>query len=153
LLRETRLTAKLTHGMTANGNFPPEYRAWSQAKMRCHTPSHPAYRYYGGRGLAMCERWRDSFECFYADMGARPSARHSLDRIDNDGDYAPSNCRWADRRTQANNRRNCHYPEYNGERLPLTEVAQRAGVKRRSLYHHYVTLGLSIEESIARSGR
>jgi hypothetical protein len=74
---------------------------------RCYQPTHPNYRYYGGRGIAVCERWRTSFDTFVADMGLRPSAGHSLDRMNNDGNYEPSNCRWATKIEQMQNRRHC----------------------------------------------
>jgi hypothetical protein len=83
----------------------PEYNAWNCLKGRCNRPNDKAYHNYGGRGIAICERWR-SFENFLADMGRRPSVRHSLDRINNDGHYEPANCRWATMAQQkANTRR------------------------------------------------
>jgi hypothetical protein len=82
------------------------YNIWASMKARCFNPKKDKYKYYGGRGVTVCERWRNSFENFLADMGEPPSARHSIDRINNDGNYEPSNCRWATPLEQAHNKRN-----------------------------------------------
>ena len=101
LQREFIVRRNTTHGLSDT----PEYRAWRDMLSRCENPNTRYYELYGGRGISVCDRWRGSFEMFYADMGPRPSPRHSIDRIDNDGDYEPGNCRWATWTEQNANKR------------------------------------------------
>ena len=93
------------HGCAREGLEPSEYRSWVEMRRRCTNRNSIGYRYYGGRGIAVCERW-SSFENFLADMGKKPTPRHSIDRYpNNDGNYEPGNCRWATAKQQASNRR------------------------------------------------
>jgi hypothetical protein len=108
LRAETMASAHRSHG----GSSTPEFQAWMSMHKRCENPRMRNFRHYGARGIRVCERW-SSFENFLADVGPRPSPEHSLDRIDNDGNYEPTNCRWATRSQQQKNRR----PFMRGGRL------------------------------------
>jgi hypothetical protein len=90
-----------THGLSEL----PEYAVWSAMRQRCINPSDKSFKWYGARGIVVCTRWLVSFEAFIADMGRRPTRKHSIDRIDNDGNYEPGNCRWTTASVQANNKR------------------------------------------------
>lgn len=119
--------SNVTHGMS----YTPTYQAWRHAKERCTNPKCRDWRNYGGRGITVCERWM-SFDLFLADMGERPDGM-SLGRIDNDGPYAPWNCRWETLAQQSNNRRTNHVLEWRGQRHTLTEWAKIIGVTRHTL--------------------
>lgn len=115
------------------GSYRSEYTSWSKIKRRCLVPEDPAYRYYGARGITMCARWRDSFENFYADMGPKPTPKHSVERIDNNGNYEPRNCTWATAIEQGNNRRNSRKVEIFGRVQTVAQWAREFGVPRQAI--------------------
>ena len=117
-----------THGMSRT----PEFEAWRQLRARCLRPTHRVFNRYKNRGV--CDRWAESFEAFYEDMGARPTAKHSLDRIDNNGPYAPENCRWATWPEQLRNTSQNVNLTHNGKTQCVTAWADETGIKSATLY-------------------
>lgn len=99
-----RNRASARHGESVKSAPSPEYYSWTAMKSRCLNPNAAKFDIYGGRGISVCDRWANSFEAFLADMGRRPSPKHTLDRIDGDGNYEPGNCRWATPSEQNKNR-------------------------------------------------
>jgi len=130
-LRSEVLSAnKLTHGMTRS----PEHRAWAAMKTRCYNENEDGWENYGARGITVCDRWRDSFEAFFADMGPRPGPGYSIDRIDGDGNYQPDNCRWATASEQAQNRRgSCEWVLHGVTYRTQQEAAAALGVSMGSI--------------------
>lgn len=114
------------HGMSAI----PEYSVWGKMLQRCYNPNSTGFHKYGGRGISVCARWRDSFEFFLADMGHRPSDKHSIERLNNDGPYSPANCIWATQYVQARNRRNTHHVSIDGTSKCVKDWASLLGVAR-----------------------
>ena len=116
------------HGMHGT----PEYIVWKRMRARCTNSATAEYGNYGGRGIRVCTRWHE-FSLFFADMGPRPSPKHTIDRIDNDGDYSPDNCRWATRKEQNRNSRKNRLLTFNGETRCLAEWAELTGMKPNTL--------------------
>lgn len=123
-----------THGHKSGGTVSAEYLCWLSMIARTTNPKVKNYHRYGGRGIFMCDRWREKFENFYEDMGDRPSPGHSLERVDNDQGYSKGNCRWATATEQARNRRSSRFIEYKGEILTLAGWAEKVGVKLGTLH-------------------
>lgn len=103
LVRETMRAKQFKHGCAVK--ITPEYRTWKHIKNRCLNPSAHNFKYYGAVGVTVCKRWKNSFESFLSDMGQKPSSSHSIDRKNPNGNYTPSNCRWATKFEQIHNRR------------------------------------------------
>lgn len=135
-----------THGATIGKNETPEYRIWCGMKERCYRKRHPHYVYYGGRGIKVCNRWRNSFENFLKDMGERP-ANLSLDRIDNDKDYCKSNCRWATAKEQHRNTRSNRLLNYNGQTKTLIEWSEIVGIGRTTIRER-LSRGWSVADAL-----
>jgi hypothetical protein len=133
----------LKHGMTKT----TEYRIWVGMKKRCYFPGIPGYRLYGARGITVCDRWLESFENFYADMGPRPKGK-TLDRKNNDGPYSPENCHWATNEEQQNNRRACVYIECFGKRLTMAQWSRERDMWIGTIRNR-MKRGLSPEEILA----
>lgn len=109
------------------------YRSWQDMKQRCLNPKNHNYKNYGARGISFCERWLE-FRNFLSDMGNRPHGL-TLDRIDNDGNYCPKNCRWATRKQQRDNERTCYILTYNGITDNVANWARKIGISRDALRH------------------
>lgn len=125
-----------------------EYSIWTNIKTRCYNPKHRYFYRYGGRGIVLCERWSESFENFLADMGPRPSPKHTIDRINNDGNYEKANCRWATMQEQQNNKSSNEHIEYFGVRLTLAEAGRISHLKESAIRRR-LKLGWTINNAMS----
>src|SRR3990167_9118074 len=132
-----------THGMKKTA----EYAAWQSMKSRCYNKNGHAYHRYGGRGIYTCRQWKKSFVQFLKDMGKRPSCRHSLDRIDNDGPYSPQNCRWALRKIQSRNTSTNRPITWRGKSATIPEWSEILGI-RTSTIRERLRYGWPIERAL-----
>lgn len=128
--KETRSSRAKTHGLT-NTQL---HTVWLKIRSRCNSRSDKAYPQYGGRGIALCERWND-FENFRSDMGERPSDKHSIERIDNNKGYSPDNCRWATADEQNRNTRQNRWITFQRRKYIISDLARHLGVDRKTLQH------------------
>jgi hypothetical protein len=132
LAREITSLRSTKHGKTNT----TEFNIWHSIKLRCLNSNNKAYHNYGGRGIGMDQRWIDSFETFFDDMGFRPSKKHSIERRNNDLGYSKSNCYWGTSKEQTDNRRVTVWLEYNGIRLPQADWGRKLGINISSLAYH-----------------
>lgn len=144
----------IKHGHTRqNGLCSPTYQSWVAMKHRCASPNTSRWQHYGGRGIRVCARWM-SFENFLEDMDERPPGT-TLDRINNDGDYEPGNCRWATNKEQAYNSSRAHFVVIDGEKYNIEEAAAKLGILRRQIYRrvskHKITHQDAVDFYIAKN--
>lgn len=126
-----RSESRIVHGATAHGKLTPEYQTWAAMRSRCFDTGHHAHSRYGGRGITICERWlgENGYGNFVADMGRRPSRQHCIERIDNDGNYEPNNCRWATKAEQNRNKSDAHLITVNGVTRCQRDWSRETGVR------------------------
>lgn len=137
----------LVHGFGCDSK---EYRTWVAIRNRCNNKTNYAYKHYGGRGIKVSKKW-DSFEQFYIDMGNAPSPKHSIDRIDNNGDYSKSNCRWATKYQQSLNRRTTRNITFKGKTMCIREWEKEMGVGRSTIQTRLMK-GWSIKRALTTKG-
>lgn len=130
---------------------PAEFKVFHAMWARCTNPNHVSFERYGGRGVTICERWKN-FAYFFVDMGPRPTPKHSIERRDNNKGYEPDNCYWATGQQQARNKSNTVFIEVDGERIAMWEYAQRVGVPVERIRSRLAT-GWSLAEAIAEPVR
>lgn len=156
--KETLVRMLTTHGKAARGRKHPLYGIWSDMHRRCTDKKRVGYVNYGGRGIAVCQRWND-FNCFLLDMGDRPGDKFSIDRIDVNGDYCPENCRWATDYEQVVNQRKSLRYVYKDVQYTLKELAVESGKfgvsysTLRSRIATGVAVALAVETPKSRTGR
>lgn len=135
--------SRFSHGMSKSR----EFKTWTTIKGRCYNKTNKSYKDYGARGIIVCERWLKSFENFYEDMGPKPSRNHSIDRINNNGNYEPENCKWATKEEQNNNTRVNIYLTYNNRTLTLSQWAKELDLKYSALQSR-LARGWSVEKTL-----
>ena len=136
-----------THGMSES----PEYRIWEAMHQRCSSPKYRAFARYGGRGISVCQEWcgPGGFDAFFKHIGKRPTKRHSLDRIDNNGNYEPNNVRWASPSQQHRNTCSNHYVTLNGTTRTIIEWSELLGIKANTI-HGRLKSGWSIVRALSK---
>lgn len=132
------------HGMFGSS----EYSIWNGMIGRCYRKSTSSYPRYGGRGITVCDRWLESFENFYSDMGPRPSKDHSIERTDNDGNYDPSNCVWATQKQQVSTKSTTRKFDIDGDFLTIKEIAEKTGIEYKTLRSR-INNGMTIDKAIS----
>lgn len=155
---EVMAVIKRVHGASNGGGIrqPHDaYNVWIDMRRRCLDPRAQGYKHYGGRGIKICDRWLSgegglsAFECFLTDLGARPSRKHTLEREDVNGDYEPSNCRWATHSEQARNKRNNRIVTFGGARMIMQDAIKASGIPEWTVYER-IERGWSDERALTQ---
>lgn len=141
--KQKRRTAQVKHGFFGT----PIYNIWTHMIARCYNKLNDSYEMYGARGITVCDHWRESFMNFYSDMGDRPTSKHSIDRIDVNGNYCKENCRWATQKQQCNNKTNNFSVEYEGKIYTISQLSEKYSIDRRVLRNRIVR-GWGIKDSL-----
>lgn len=135
---------KIVHGMYAS----PEYMSWQSMLRRCYNKNNKRFRFYGGRGICVCKRWRKSFLNFFNDMGRKPTKKHTLERKNNNKDYCPENCKWATYEEQNRNTSRNRYVAIKGETKLLIDWIRKSKVLKKTVETRIYKLGWGIERAI-----
>lgn len=138
-----KLSKNKRHGMTKT----TEYTAWVNMRERCYNSNRPDWGNYGGRGIKVCDRWLESFENFFNDMGKKPHPNLTIERINNNGNYEPSNCKWVTRFKQSNNQRSNIKITYNGKTLTTKQWSIITGIKRQTIQYR-LKVGWSVKRTL-----
>lgn len=136
------------YGLTHGDYRTKEYLTWQRIKIRCYRKIGDGYKYYGGKGITMCDRWRYSYENFLSDMGRAPSKEHSIERIHTDKNYEPGNCKWATILEQANNKDRTRKIEFRGEIKPISVWCRELNLNRKAIYHRIFFAKWDIERAL-----
>jgi hypothetical protein len=123
-----------THGESVNFQRTPEYASWLAMRRRCADPHTTDYKHYGGRGITVCDRWQNDYVAFLEDMGRKPGIKYSVERIDNDGNYEPGNCKWANQIEQCNNTRSNRLICMDGDTRTVSQWAKISGLKPYTIF-------------------
>lgn len=145
LKKEQLARRSTTHGMSSS----LEFKTWVGMIDRCSRVGRTDFARYGGRGIRVCQRWLDSFENFYADMGSRPSRKHSIDRINNDGDYEPQNCRWATPHDQRVNQRRVELLTFEGVTGTAKDLARHFGLSYTAIHQRLNLMKWSVHKTFS----
>lgn len=134
--------------MIKNRSEFPEYATWLYIRRRCYSKNAPEYVNYGGRGIRVSKEWLASFEAFFADMGKKPSSFHQIDRIDNNGDYSKSNCKWSSPKENSRNKRSSRFFEIKGQSKTLAEWCEINNLKHNTVLMRINKYGWDTEKAL-----